>query len=175
MTKTVDEMLTTILKNEGGYVDIPQDHGGATNFGVTIGEYGVYLGHTATKEEVKNMPIAHAKDIFRKKYFEKPGIDKIDPELQPIVFDASVLYGPSRAIKFLQEVIRVDADGKIGPNTIEKAKLRCAEMGAWAVVNAYVQKRIDFCKAIVANNPSQKIFLKGWINRANSFYMTGQK
>jgi len=166
---TIDQMLNTILKNEGGFVDIPQDHGGATNFGVTIGEYGVYLGHPATKEEVKKMPIAHAKDIFRKKYYDKPGIDKIELELQPVVFDASVLYGPSRAIKFLQTVVGVNPDGVIGPATVKAATDLVFKNGIVAVVNDYVQERIDFCNQIVRNNPSQKIFLKGWTNRANSF------
>lgn len=169
MAKTVDEMLNDILKNEGGYVDIPQDRGGATNFGVTIGEYGLYLGHPASKEEVKKMPIAHARDIFRNKYYLKPGIDKIAGPLQPVVFDASVLYGPVRAIKFLQEVIGVESDGKLGPKTAAASIEACQNQGAWAVVNAYVAKRIAFCEAIVRNNPSQKIFLKGWKNRANKF------
>ena len=41
-------------------------------------------------------------------------------------------------------------------------------MNDW-FINAYVEERIMFCERIVANNPSQSVFLKGWKNRANSF------
>ena len=183
MVQSVDQMLDTILKNEGGFVNNIHDRGGATNFGVTIGEYGEWLGRTATVQDVKNMKVGEAKDIFRRKYYTKPGVDQLIPDLQPIVFDACVLYGPKRAIIFLQKVVNefgeaaknldwnTDLDGVLGPHTRELVRQLCNKYGSWAVNNAYVQERIQFCQEIVRNNPSQKIFIKGWTRRANGFLM----
>ena len=178
----IDEMLDTILKHEGGFVNHPNDRGGATNFGVTIGEYGEWIGRPATIQDMKNMKKEEARDIFRKKYYTKPGIDQLLPaQLQPIVFDACVLYGPKRAIIFLQKILNefgnvakkeeweTDLDGVLGPHTRKLIAEVCAEYSWEAVNNAYVEERIRFCEAIVRNRPSQKVFLKGWTRRANSF------
>ena len=35
--KTVEQIATEIVAREGGYVNDPDDPGGATNYGVTIG------------------------------------------------------------------------------------------------------------------------------------------
>lgn len=179
---TVDEMLDIIAKHEGSFVNHPNDRGGATNFGVTIGEYGEWIGRPATIQDMKNMKKEEARDIFRKKYYTKPGIDQLLPaQLQPIVFDACVLYGPKRAIIFLQKILNefgnvakkeeweTDLDGVLGPHTRKLIAEVCAEYSWEAVNNAYVEERIRFCEAIVRNRPSQKVFLKGWTRRANSF------
>ena len=184
-TADVEKMLDIILKHEGGYTLHPNDRGGATNFGVTIREYGEWLGRPATIQDMRNMKREEARDIFRKKYYTKPGIDQLIPaSLQPIVFDACVLYGPKRAIIFLQKIINefgtlaknenweTDLDGVLGPHTRKLVKEICDEYSWEAVNNAYVEERIRFCEAIVRNRPNQKVFLRGWTNRANSFRKT---
>jgi len=171
---TIDQMVDTILKHEGGFVNLKQDRGGATNFGVTIKEYGDYLGRPATVEDVRLMKKETAREIFKKKYYYAPKIDKLPTEIQPVIFDACVLYGPKRAIIFLQRVLNdhgatlVD-DGVLGDKTVTLAFSTVTILGASTIIRAYVKKRIEFCEAIVRNNPSQKIFIKGWTNRANSF------
>ena len=171
----LEQIIDGILKAEGGYTNHPNDNGGPTNFGVTQKEYSEYIGRPATIEDVKKMPIAHARDIFKKKYYLAPKIDLLPEAIQPVVTDACVLYGPKRAIIFLQNVINMFAheqiavDGQIGPGTAKAAADVIRIVGAWMVVNAYCDQRIEFCNRIVANNPSQKVFLKGWTNRANSF------
>jgi lysozyme family protein len=182
---TIDKMLDTILKHEGGFVNHPNDRGGATNFGVTIREYGEWLGRPSTVQDVRNMKREEARDIFRKKYYTKPGIDQLMPvPLQPVVFDACVLYGPARAIIFLQKIVnefgtvakkgewKTSMDGVLGPHTRRLVKEICDEYSWEAVNNAYVEERIRFCEAIVRNRPNQKVFLRGWTRRANSFRKT---
>lgn len=185
---TIEEMLDTILKHEGGFVNHPNDRGGATNFGVTIREYGEWIGRPATIQDMKNMKKEEARDIFRKKYYTKPDIDQLTPaQLQPVVFDACVLYGPKRAIIFLQKIVNefgnvakkdqweTEMDGVLGPHTRKLVKEICDEYTWEDVNNAYVEERIRFCEAIVRNRPSQKVFLKGWTRRANSFRRAASK
>jgi lysozyme family protein len=175
-TKKLDAIIDVILKNEGGFVNIKEDRGGPTNYGVIQSEYSRYLGRPASIEDVRKMPIAHARDIFKKKYYFAPKINLLPETLQPVVTDASVLYGPKRAIIFLQKVLNqldsssgLGLDGDIGPATTVAANKQAVLLGADKIINAYVDERIRFCEAIVANRPSQRIFIKGWTNRANSF------
>jgi lysozyme family protein len=168
-TSLLDTIIDKILKAEGGYVNNPNDNGGPTNFGVTQETYTRYLGRAASINDIKTMPIAHARDIFKKQYYFAPKINLLPEELQPVVTDACVLYGPKRAIIFLQKVLNVAQDGVLGPATAKAATDFIAAHGIVEVVNDYVEERIAFCERIVARNPSQKIFLKGWKNRANTF------
>jgi lysozyme family protein len=168
-TSLLDSIIDVILKNEGGFANVKEDSGGPTNYGVIQSEYSLYLGRPASIDDMKKMPIAHARDIFKKKYYFAPKINLLPEELQPVVTDACVLYGPKRGIIFLQTVLGTNADGVLGPATAAAADQFISVHGIVEVVNYYVEERIEFCKRIVARNPSQKIFLKGWTNRANSF------
>lgn len=178
MTKTitVDSIIDTILKNEGGYVNHVADRGGPTNFGVTQRVYSEFLGRPASIDDVKNMKIETARQIFKNNYYLKPKLDRLPLELQPVITDASVLYGHPRAIIFLQNILLAaghkigKADGVIGPATILAAETYVKDQdGAKKLVNLYCDERIAFCERIVASRPSQKVFLKGWTKRANSF------
>ncbi|MBQ6666149.1 MAG: peptidoglycan-binding protein, partial [Synergistaceae bacterium] len=55
-------------------------------------------------------------------------------------------------------------DGKFGPKTFAALKACDPLMLAGAV---YRQRR-RYYEKIVANNPSQRVFLKGWMRRADS-------
>ena len=70
--------------------------------------------------------------------------------------------GCNRAIRLAQIVSGAVADGIVGPKTIEAIN-RCDEK----VFDAkYDAEEIKYYEAIVSNNPSKNIFMKGWRNRA---------
>ena len=48
------------------------------------------------------------------------------------------------------------------------AKTALQECAVEDFVSAFQEKRIALYKAIVQNNPSQQVFLKGWLNRVDS-------
>ena len=52
--ETFDEIIEVVLEHEGGYVDDPDDRGGATNWGVTQAVYENFVGYKCDKEEIKN-------------------------------------------------------------------------------------------------------------------------
>lgn len=171
---SVSDIIEGIIAREGGYVNHPNDRGGPTKYGVTQRTLSRYLGYDASIEDVKNLEKSIAFDIYERDYYRGPGIDKLPDSLQSVVTDASVLYGPRRAIKFLQNIVNeagfgpISVDGALGPNTRRTVGLAYTDMGDY-FINAYVEERIMFCERIVANNPSQSVFLKGWTNRANKF------
>lgn len=170
-----DDPIGIILEHEGGYVNNASDRGGPTNFGITQKTLSEHRGYAVSVDEVKNMTEDEAREIYSNRYLTGPKIDKLPwPHPGICVFDIGVNSGPRRAIKMLQEVLNKAgfpcgaADGVIGPKTIGACEEAQKEMGNY-LQNALVEDRIKFYLAIVSGNPSQQIFLKGWLRRANSF------
>ena len=122
-------VINSVLKNEGGYVDHPNDTGGPTHWGITektARSYG-YTGKMVdfTKED--------AYLILEKNYWYQPGFDKvyaIAPVLALELCDTGTNMGPVVGIKWLQRWLNVfnqeeahyadiTVDGKIGPGTLK--------------------------------------------------------
>lgn len=174
MTVEVEQLITDVLKKEGGYVDHPADRGGPTKFGITQATLSRFLEKAATVEEVKALDIATAHDIYELRYYRAPRIDKLPDAIQPFVFDCAVNHGPRRAIRFVQRVCNdagfgpLAEDGQMGPKTKAVANSCYETLQDWMLV-ALVQERQMFYGNIVAHDESQRVFLKGWLARARSF------
>jgi len=174
----VEEMIGDILRREGGFVDHPADRGGPTKFGITLRTLAASRGmqpQDLTPTDVRRMSEDEARQIYRSRYFTKPKIDQLPGLLQPLVFDMSINHGPGTAIKLLQQVLSdagqsCSVDGGIGDETVDCANAAAAALGK-ALVNRLVDKRIALYRAIVSGDPSQGVFLKGWLNRASEFRM----
>lgn len=83
--------------------------------------------------------------------------------LAVVQFDIAVLFGVGGAVKFLQEALGVTADGIFGPVTAAALQANNNKQTA----KKMIEKRIVFHNKRVAENPRQKVFLQGWLNRAN--------
>ena len=75
------------------------------------------------------------------------------------------MSGSVTAAKGIQKALGLVADGLVGPKTL--AALNAADKAA--VFSKIFQARYKFFRNIVDRNPSQKIFLKGWLNRLNAY------
>lgn len=154
--------LKFTLVNEGGYSNIPADHGGATNFGITQHDYQRFLGRPVSIQEMRNMTVEQAGAVYEKFYWLPLGLDKVEHTgVATAIFDTSVLRGVGFASK-VQRMVGTIQDGHVGPVTL-------------AAINAHnpkdlIEKIIANCEAfyesIVAHNHSQHIFLRGWLARA---------
>ena len=171
---TVEEMIDAILVREGGFVNHPDDRGGPTNHGVTQATLSDYLQRDASVQDVKDLDIDTARDIYKKRYYQGPKIDLLPEPIQPFIFDCAINHGPRHAIKFVQKICnesgfgQLSEDGLMGSKTAAGADQCCKEMGKWMFLTL-IQERKQFYLEIVVNDSSQKTFLKGWMNRANSF------
>ncbi len=174
MAIDVNQLIDEVLAKEGGYVNHSADKGGPTNFGITQSTLSRYLECVVTIEEVKTLDIQTARDIYELRYYRNPRIDKLPEAIQHFAFDCAVNHGPRRAIKFIQHVCSeagfgpLTTDGLMGPKTKANADSCLASMGNW-MLTALVEERRMFYLKIVENRSSQQVFLKGWLNRANSF------
>lgn len=168
----LDSILNDIIAREGGFVNDPADHGGATNMGVTQATLSDWLGRPATIDEVKAMTADTAKAIYASNYFIKPKIDQLPKAIQPVMLDAAVNSGPGQSIRFLQQVLNdagygpLTEDGGVGPMTVAAAGKADAAMGA-ELVRALVERRRGFLLRLAENNPSQQRFQAGWMARCD--------
>lgn len=125
--QTVREIATEIVAREGGYVNDPDDPGGATNYGVTIHtmrRLGLDLNRDGqvTAADVRALTRAQAIEIFITHYNERPRIAQLPEAVQASVFDMYVNAG-ANAVRILQRLVRdmrieCGVDGVIGPQTI---------------------------------------------------------
>lgn len=159
------DAINKVLQHEGGFVNNPLDKGGPTNFGVTQATYSAFIGHPATIEEIKSMPIGNAITIYKKNYWDVIQGDKIKQyAIAAAIFDQAINRGHVAAVKQAQRVLGLTQDGKMGPVTL--AAINATPDTSF--IPKYIAESITAYKTIVANNPSQAVFLTGWLNRAES-------
>ena len=147
-----ESALKEVLKHEGGYVDHPNDPGGETNFGITVGvarENG-YLGRMV------EIPMQTVEAIYKKKYWDEIKAGSLPEHARLAVFDYAVNSGPRTAVKALQRVCGVADDGVIGPKTIAAAHAYGVGLGP-----ALIGYRLHFLTGL----KNWDTFGKGWARR----------
>jgi lysozyme family protein len=169
-----DIALPLILVFEGGLSNHPADKGGMTNKGIIQKVYDKYrVDKGQSQQSVEKITDAEVADIYRTGYWVPSKCDQMGEKLSVAVFDTSVNAGCGRSIKTLQQAIGAQVDGVIGFETIEKLK----NYDQSKLANDYMTKREDFYRAIVRKDPSQQVFLKGWLRRVQFLrdYVNGVK
>jgi lysozyme family protein len=182
--QTVQEIAKDIVAREGGFVDDPDDPGGATKFGVTIHtmqRLGIDLtgDERVDRADVKALGREQAVEIFTEHYFIRPGVNQLPEVLQPSVFDMMVNAG-SNAVKVLQRLLTdmgfpCSPDGAIGPQTITAAQ-RAYEAAPGHLADAYAIARRNYYYRIADARPASRKYARrrnggkgGWIVRAEAF------
>ena len=181
---SVRQLAEDIVTREGGFVNDPDDPGGATNHGVTIGTLR-RLGLDVNRDgrisvaDVKSLTRAQAVDIYLDHYFTRPGIAALPEVVQASVFDMYVNAG-SNAVKILQRLVTdmgfpCVADGAIGPQTIRAAQL-AFEAAPRHLADAYGIARRNYYYALADARPQSRKLARrrdggkgGWITRAAEF------
>lgn len=159
--------LAFILKNEGGYSDVRQDKGGPTNFGITLAELARWRGHPVSKFDVRDMLQPEADAIYEAWYWQKLSLDDVESQLvATMMFDQAINRGVGTVAKQVQEIVGVNPDGKIGPKSVQAIN-NCAEIAL--AVRLIKSTQIAYAK-IVASDPTQRIFIVGWINRSHRLF-----
>lgn len=98
------QALRHVLNYEGGYVNHPQDPGGATNRGVTQATYdGWRRSKGLEKRSVKNIEMLEVEQIYFQNYWLKVGAHQLPAALGFVMFDAAVNHGVHRALGWLAE------------------------------------------------------------------------
>lgn len=135
--------LDFILEVEGECSDHPADYGGRTFKGITEAR-ARSSGFTG---DVCTMPDDMIRRIYKEDYWDVLDLDNMPFPVALAAFNTSVNSGPGKAREFLAAMPNNGSD-------YEKAM---------SIANA----QEDYYRAIVRSNPSQEVFINGWINRSN--------
>ncbi len=169
MDSKFDEAFKFTMFNEGGFSNIPEDAGGATNFGITIKTLKYYRNKPVTIDDVRSLTIQEVKEIYKKLYWLELKCDRINETAICIcLFDVGVLFGVKRCSLLAQKALRecgsiLLCDGKIGEASINALN----DTSANKFIGAFYGKVSSRIKRIVAAKPTQAIFKKGWDARVS--------
>lgn len=181
---SVKEIAQEIVAREGGFVNDPDDPGGATNHGVTIGtlrRLGIDVNRDTRIDvaDVRALSRAEAVAIYLEHYYKRPGIAALPEVIQPSVFDMCVNAG-GNAVKILQRLLTdmgqpCEVDGEIGPETIRAAQL-AFDAAPSHLADAYGIARRNYYYALADKRPASRKYARardggkgGWIKRAEEF------
>ena len=174
------DAIGKVLEHESGYVNNRLDAGKRTNYGITQATYEKFIGRklvgpdtdapkgqpmSEAESVMRQMPKGNAIQIYKTMYWDAIQGDKIKHfTIATLIFDQAVNRGVSAAVKQAQRVLGLTQDGVVGPKTL--AALNAVSDTDFAA--KYLAESTAAYKAIVAKNPSQAVFLSGWLNRVES-------
>lgn len=165
-----NKLIPIIKKWEGGFVNDPDDSGGATNKGVTLSTFRTWYGASKTVNDLKNLTDEQWTYIFLNGYWNPCKAGQIEnQDVANIFVDWAWASGPTTAIKKVQAIVGTDADGIVGPKTL--AAINSANQRQ--LFNKIKEARLLFVENLAAQRPKDQKFLKGWKNRINSFFFSG--
>lgn len=173
-----------IIRREGGFVDDPDDPGGATKHGVTIHtlrRLGLDLDGDGDvdRSDVGMVSASLAEDILLREYFVSPRIAELPEPLWATVFDMQVNAG-AYAVRILQKLLnKMDfpcvIDGMIGPETLKAVRAAFAAAKG-VMVDAYGIERRNYYFALADRRPKMRKYCRtragekgGWIRRSEAF------
>lgn len=167
-----DLYFETLIKHEGGFVNHPNDPGGATNLGITDKLDGKADGLVDVDGDGKgDVPIKElrkdqARRIYKRLFWDPLQADNIQSQsVAEILFDFAVNSGVGTASRAIQKIVNVAQDGKIGPKTLQAINSKNPK----EIFEELKKFRKLFYAKIIQNNPKLKVFQKGWNNRIESF------
>ena len=160
--------LQQVLKHEGGYVDHPNDPGGATNFGVTLSVYRQHYGPHQTKETLRHITDEQVAFIYQEGYWNRCRCDMLPSGVDYVVFDQAVNSGPFQSIKWLQKATGVTPDGQLGPITLRWVE----QSDASSLIQAMCRLRLSVLERL-RNGDLWRTFGKGWKRRVTEVESAG--
>lgn len=152
-----ESCLRLTLAHEGGFVDHPDDPGGATNLGVTRATLAAWRKRPVSRAEMRALRRAEAALIYRRLYWDAVRGDDLPAGLDAVMFDHAVNSGPRAAILALQKAVSVTPDGRFGPLTLRAA----LAMKSPVLIRDLCRRRRTF----LARLKSFRVFGRGWSRR----------
>ena len=160
--------LDFILMLEGGFSDNQNDRGGQTAFGISQ----KFLDRIGYPIPARHLTIDNAEEIYKEYFWENNLFREIlDQRIANKIFEICIHFDFNKAIQLVQQACnqflpdkdKLIVDGVFGSKTLEAINKITPP---YKLVEAIRDKQIERYNLIVLRNPTQRVFLKGWLNRA---------
>lgn len=173
-------IITAILEREGWpkFTNLPADRGGPTKGGITLASWREFTRNPqATAADLAAITEDQARAFYYDRHIERPGFAGIaDASLRELVVDAGVHHGTVIVSQWLQQLVGVVVDGRVGPVTLRAVN----RASPHALYLRLVARRVRLFGRLVTRDKSlararhsgfelQAIFAEGWNNRAADF------
>ena len=136
--------IARVLKHEGGQVDHKADKGGKTNYGISQYIFKVMQrDELTTATDVYDITEAQAKCAYRKYFWDCYKIGNLPKGFDYYYLDLYINHSPATV-------------QKITANTEKMIDIK--------------ENRDNHYRLLVENDPTQKVFLNGWLNRSEDVY-----
>lgn len=183
-----------VLGVEGGYVNDPVDRGGATKYGISLrflvsegnidldgdgrADFDLDMDGDIDGADIRKLTVGDAIFLYHRCFWQRLDAETFPEPIGEMMFDQGVNGGLGAARKLLQRAInratrgdktvaQIAVDGAIGSATRRALDNVIHHNGIRFLVICYREEVKARYRAIVAANPSQSRFLKGWLRRAN--------
>jgi len=174
-----DKAVINTFKAEGGFQQDASDNANyvngvliGTNRGISAQGYYAYYKKVPTVNDIKNLTVEQAKQIFKGNYWDKIAGDFIvNQSVAELMFQFVIGSGSSQ-ISYIKDI----ANKVGGKSVLVLNDLPITKMDAF-FINEINQElfharmkewRFELYDRIVAKNPAKQKFLKGWQNRLNT-------
>ncbi|MCL1868633.1 MAG: peptidoglycan domain protein [Paludibacter sp.] len=167
----VNILAKFILKWEGGFVNNPNDPGGATNKGVTIAVWKAqgYDKNGDGRIDVNDLKLitdADAIKILKSNYWNRWFADKITSQAVANTLVDWVWGSGAWGIKIPQRLLGLKENGIVDYVTLNMLNNRIIKDKEAFLQDLY-KARYQYLNDIVKKNPKLQVFFKGWNNRMN--------
>ena len=177
MLPNFESCLAFVLAEEGGFVDHPDDPGGATNMGITQSVYdAARISGGLPPRSVRAIDPAETRAIYRHRYWAAVRGDDLPAGVDLVIFDAAVNSGASQAGKWLQRAINANSlvrgrwavvvDGAIGPKTVAAAR----QCDVRDLIENVCAQRLSMLKGL----KTWPVFGRGWSGRVERVQRAAQ-
>jgi len=175
-----EKAIPLILLHEGGYINHPNDPGGATNFGISLrflrgfpSEGDFNRDGRVDAEDIINMTRDQASQLYRRHWWDRYQYGRInDQTIATKVFDLAVNMGADRAHRLLQSalnktfMLRLSVDGILGNASFSVINAVMDGDEEQRLLTAYANEAWEFYQRLIERNPTLGVFRTGWRNRA---------
>lgn len=161
MKGNFEQCFQWLMVDEGTkYTNDAADSGGPTRFGITLKDYRLYINSNGTANDVANMTMGQAKDIYKGKYWDAIKADDLPSGVDNACFNYGVLAGVGRP--------RANIKNFAGITDVHKK------------IDAMCDEMKTFLNNLATRRPKDEKFRRGWNLRVdrlrkNSHALAGRK
>lgn len=153
---------------KSGWSDDPDDPGGATLCGVTIGTYKSWCKQrkypAPDKDMLKSMPYRHWSSLVEELFWDKCHGDEFkSAPIAELLVDWVWASGPG-VIREFQKILGVKADGLIGPKTLAAVNSGPQQH----LFNTLMKARVAYIENLCVRKPTLAKYRRGWLRRLNN-------
>lgn len=163
----IRKFIPLLLSVEGGYVNDPDDPGGATNLGVTLATwreagYDIDGDGDIDSDDMRLLSVSDAVSrVIKPMFWDRWKADEIDCQAVANILVDWLYNSGSPGIRIPQRILGVREDGIVGPETLEALNGADQE----ELFSKIKSERINYYCDLVSRKPEKKKFLNGWMNR----------